>query len=1625
MERYNSTRDGHGGGSEAAQGQGQGQPQWHSSANNNSTNSRSTSSREEAEEAGSISGLDSSAVRSMVSVMGGYAMSALLDANGRRDLRDKCAERLRQEHGVTVQYAEQAVLANLDWGIDGLEKAVSTRNPETRAARLEHTHRMLQVAVMLDPQRTTAGVPNSYLASWANFFMALVWKLRNNDRNAALHLLEMFLLEPGQARRDFAPVLWEQLFQPHMVNIEAWYQGELAQIMSSSPPLSAHGKLDIPGRRRSKLGDSEASHSRTSSRSLEQETEFEDAHDNSSVAGDANGEPLTPRRQGRPREPALAADQMMRLELLNKLYQDSLDENTQQYAQYYKDWMAYEADNSFQGSVQGSPASAGMTSPQPYSSRELEHQQSQLTPRPYTSNGASVSGSGGAGSSQNRGKMYRHPSMDREHDSFSDAAGFSRNSSINEPIAEVDEEAYQEGGHADGTAEASSNGAQARLRQDMEDGTALSEDDDDCNSTLEFERGAGVFLDGEELTEDELLQVWEELSEGRISPEEANDFISRLTDQDDRLVTYNRLAEIAEAAKAWKKEHPDQPPAVATFEAAIPVTSFEAAVPVSSPLSKFSASPRSDLEDDDTEVLSRQGSVIAQKPEGFSRMKSDSSHSSHSSHSSRSVSFKQTVFTREQSIVKPPKDFVCPITNQLFQDPVTLETGQTYERTAIKEWLDRGNTSCPITRQTLKNTKLPSTNYVLKRVVDTWKDDHPEYLQDISRASSIKGGSVEALDVEVYQGSPVIYPNNANVVNDEFQRPPSSRRFGQKVAPMPVDQVAANLEETLKELRGAVDTLFKTDDLVQCERAVRVAALAWVESKGDTSVASSLSKAGVVEGLMEVLSSSKEDDVLRSVVFLLSDLISRDESTRQAVLRVDPSFESTLTVLKNPRVPQAAVLLHLLKVPSAQIAVLKLVPALVAVLKNVPSYEEGTFLMPLSPKAAAVYIMEQMVTTVDHRVNMANAEAIVSSDGVRYLMERLEAKTLEEKISAVAVMWSCLQSDGGCRSMMAQNLKITTLVDLLHNSKEQARTVAIFFLAELIRLNRRSAIEKILKEVLQEGFLNSMHVLMLHLQMSPLEHRPMVASLLLQLDILAEPRKQSVYREEALEALVAALNCEENSKVQLEAAKALASLSGRFSNTGKPMTEASLLKFAGVNEDAHSKSTENGHSNMDHSLDEEEKAADDWDKRMAVAVLGSGRPLIEALGTVLPSKSSKMARLCVVTAAWLTCALRSMPESGLQVYARNCFLPSLVAILQPGRDVEEKVLACLSLYNLTDDSVGVQQLTIFAKDLFAPLRRLKRVTWAARRIVDALNTSPFSNMNAEMWAHGEVGRLDASGSGETRALLYFRGYLYSGHADASIKVWSVKRRTPRLVFEAREHLRAVLCLAVLEESHKLFSGSADKTVRMWSLQEERMRCIQVLEIKEAVHSVAVSPSFIVVIPSGVGIKVLDASGLNSRVINAHKHVQSITVTEDRIYCGCTDSSIQEVEPVSGTSTTIQSGVRTLRGKKAIYSLQSSKGLLYTSGTLVDGIATKMWSLATRAMIHFISTQMDVRYMAISDDLIYLANNQPTGNVEVWLREKYQKVASFAVGSKILSLAVVSETLYTGSVDGIIRAWSLT
>lgn len=84
-----------------------------------------------------------------------------------------------------------------------------------------------------------------------------------------------------------------------------------------------------------------------------------------------------------------------------------------------------------------------------------------------------------------------------------------------------------------------------------------------------------------------------------------------------------------------------------------------------------------------------------------------------------------------------PQEFICPLTGRLFEDPVTLETGETFERAAIKDWFDQRNRTCPTTGKYLDYVIVPSTNLVLKRVIDGWKSEHCKHL--LAFASQIVG----------------------------------------------------------------------------------------------------------------------------------------------------------------------------------------------------------------------------------------------------------------------------------------------------------------------------------------------------------------------------------------------------------------------------------------------------------------------------------------------------------------------------------------------------------------------------------------------------------------------------------------------------------------------------------------------------------------------------------------------------------------------------------------------------------------------------------------------------------------------------------------------------------------------
>lgn len=63
-----------------------------------------------------------------------------------------------------------------------------------------------------------------------------------------------------------------------------------------------------------------------------------------------------------------------------------------------------------------------------------------------------------------------------------------------------------------------------------------------------------------------------------------------------------------------------------------------------------------------------------------------------------------------------PEDFRCPISLELMTDPVTVSTGQTYDRASIQKWLKSGNLLCPKTGGKLQSTELVPNSTLLKLI---------------------------------------------------------------------------------------------------------------------------------------------------------------------------------------------------------------------------------------------------------------------------------------------------------------------------------------------------------------------------------------------------------------------------------------------------------------------------------------------------------------------------------------------------------------------------------------------------------------------------------------------------------------------------------------------------------------------------------------------------------------------------------------------------------------------------------------------------------------------------------------------------------------------------------------------
>lgn len=219
-----------------------------------------------------------------------------------------------------------------------------------------------------------------------------------------------------------------------------------------------------------------------------------------------------------------------------------------------------------------------------------------------------------------------------------------------------------------------------------------------------------------------------------------------------------------------------------------------------------------------------------------------------------------------------------------------------------------------------------------------------------------------------------------------------------------------------------------------------------------------------------------------------------------------------------------------------------------------------------------------------------------------------------------------------------------------------------------------------------------------------------------------EPRKTSIYREEAIDTLISCLRNSDFPAAQIAAAETILALQGRFSYSGKPLARAFLLKSAGLDKSYKSlirkeqlnRTSEDSEETMVSSndfliwhlfsiilfkssllilhasnLQEEEKAAEEWERKMAFVLVSHEFGLLfEALAEGLKSKYAELCSACFVSATWLVHMLTVLPDTGIQGAARVCMLKRFVSIFKSAKDTEDRALSMLALSSFIRDPGG-------------------------------------------------------------------------------------------------------------------------------------------------------------------------------------------------------------------------------------------------------------------------------------------------------------------------------------------------
>mmetsp|Transcript_22878 Transcript_22878/g.44627 ORF Transcript_22878/g.44627 Transcript_22878/m.44627 type:complete len:299 (-) Transcript_22878:75-971(-) len=85
-----------------------------------------------------------------------------------------------------------------------------------------------------------------------------------------------------------------------------------------------------------------------------------------------------------------------------------------------------------------------------------------------------------------------------------------------------------------------------------------------------------------------------------------------------------------------------------------------------------------------------------------------------------------------------PVHFLCPISQDMMENPTINEAGQTYEYESIVDWYAMGKRTDPLTRKAIQSVQVLIPNHALKSQIQEWKQNYPQMQRKKMEQAELK-----------------------------------------------------------------------------------------------------------------------------------------------------------------------------------------------------------------------------------------------------------------------------------------------------------------------------------------------------------------------------------------------------------------------------------------------------------------------------------------------------------------------------------------------------------------------------------------------------------------------------------------------------------------------------------------------------------------------------------------------------------------------------------------------------------------------------------------------------------------------------------------------------------------------